>query len=155
MKKQITLLLLFVFALAVSVKADDMVLQIWQSDGKVVNIDLNEQPVTRYADGNLIITTTSTTITYPLEKVAKYTYVSADGISNLESMRTTFSQDGETLIFTGLAQGTEIAVYASSGQVIRKTNAGPQAKTTVSVSNLPPGVYLVKVNSFTYKITTR
>ena len=153
MKKQFSLIILFVFAL--SVMADDMLLQIWQSDGKVVNIDLNEQPVTTYSDGNLIITTTKTTITYPLEKVVKYTYVSAEGIESIDAMNTKFSQDGETLTFSGLSQGTEIAVYASSGQMMRKTNAGPQAKTTVSVSDLPPGVYLVKVNSVTYKITKR
>ena len=98
-----------------------MFLQIWQSDGKIVNIDLDEQPVTTYSDGNLVITTTKAVISYPLEKVAKYTYFSADGISNLESMRTKFSQDGETLIFTGLEQGTEIAVYASSGQMMHRT----------------------------------
>ena len=153
MKKLLSLIILFVFAL--SAMADDMILQIWQSDGKVVNIDLNEQPVTRYADGNLIITTTKTTITYPLEKVAKYTYVSAEGIQSLEGMRSKFSQDGETLTFSGLKQGTEIAVYASSGQVLRKTKTGSHAKTTVSVSDLPSGVYLVKVNSVTYKITKR
>lgn len=135
--------------------ADDMILQIWQSDGKVVNIDLDEQPVTTYSEGNLIITTKNTVITYPLEKVAKYTYVTADGISNLESMRTKFSRDGETLIFAGLEQGTEIALYASSGQMMHRTKVGPQAKTIVSVSDLPPGVYLVKVNSITYKITKR
>ena len=66
-----------------------------------------------------------------------------------------FSQDGETLIFTGLEQGTEIAVYASSGQMMHRTKASLLAKTTVSVSDLPRGVYLVKVNSFTYKITKR
>lgn len=153
MRKFLTLFFLFVFAHFMM--ADDMILQIWQSDGKVVNIDLNEQPVTTYLDGNLIITTTNTVITYPLEKVAKYTYVTADGISNLENLRTKFSRDGETLIFTGLEQGTEISVYASSGQMMLRTKAGHQAKTTVSVSDLPPGVYLVKVNSITYKITKR
>ena len=153
MKKLLSLIILFVFAH--SVMADDMLLQIWQSDGNVVNIDLSEEPVTRYADGNLIITTTKTTISYPLEKVAKYTYISADGIESVNGMRSKFSQDGETLIFSGLAQGTEISVYASSGQMIRKTKAGHQAKTTVSVSSLPPGVYMVKVNSITYKITKR
>ena len=153
MKKLITLLILFVFAL--SMMADDMLLQIWQSDGNVVTIDLNEQPVTRYADGNLIITTTKTTITYPLEKVVKFTYISADGISSIEGMRSKFSQDGETLFFSGLTQGTEIALYSSSGLIMRKVKTGPLAETTVSVSDLPPGVYLVKVNSFTYKITKR
>ena len=63
-------------------KADDMILQILQSDGQVVNIDLKDEPKTTYENGNLIITTTKTTITYPLEKVKRYTYVSALGISS-------------------------------------------------------------------------
>ncbi len=81
MKKVFLLLSLFVLALpAIS---DDMILQIWQSDGNVVSINLNEQPVTTYSEGNLTITTTKTIITYPLEKVVKYTYVSAEGIDSL------------------------------------------------------------------------
>lgn len=153
MKKLLSLLILFVFAH--SAVADDIILQIWQSDGKVVNIDLNEQPLTRYVDGNLIITTTKTTITYPLEKVVKYTYAPADVIESINGMRLDFSQDGETLTFSELTEGTEITVYSSSGQLIRKTKSGRQSKTTVSVSDLPAGVYLVKVNSVTYKITKR
>lgn len=153
MKKLLTFLFLFVFAH--SVMADDMLLQIWQSDGQVVTINLNEEPMTTYSEGNLIITTTKAVISYPLENVVKYTYISADGITTLESMNTKFSQDGETLTFTGLAQGTEIAVYASSGQMMHRTKAGSNTKTIVSVSDLPPGVYLVKVNSVTYKITKR
>lgn len=154
MKKTLSLLLLFVFTL--STMADDMILQIWQSDGKVVNIDLNEQPVTRYSDGNLIITTNKATISYPLEKVTKYTYTTPELILGLENMTSTkFSKDGESLTFSNLAQGTEIFVYSSSGQMMRKTKAGNQSKTTVSVSDLPTGVYLIKVNSITYKITKR
>ena len=153
MKKLLSLLIFFVFAL--SVMADDMLLQIWQADGQVVIINLNEEPVTTYSEGNLIITTTKGVISYPLENVVKYTYISADGISSPEGMNTKFSQDGETLIFSGLTQGTEIAVYSSAGLVMHKVKAGIQSKTTVSISDLPPGVYLVKVNSATYKITKR
>ena len=40
--------------------ADGRTLQIWQADGQIVTISLNEEPVTTYSEGNLIITTTST-----------------------------------------------------------------------------------------------
>lgn len=49
-------------------------LQVWQADGKVVTYALDEEPVTTYADGNLVIKTSKTTITYPLEDVRKFTY---------------------------------------------------------------------------------
>ena len=148
-------LILSLFVLALPAISEDMILQIWLSDENVVSINLNEQPVTTYSEGNLPITTTKTVITYPLEKVAKYTYVSAEGIDSLEGMKSQFSQDGETLTFTGLNPGTEIALYSSAGMVMQKVKAENQHKTTVSVSDLPPGVYLVKVNEITYKITKR
>jgi type II secretory pathway pseudopilin PulG len=49
-------------------------LQVWQADGKVVTYALDEEPVTTYVDGNLVIKTSKTTITYPLEDVRKFTY---------------------------------------------------------------------------------
>ena len=150
-------MLLFFFTLAVvhPVMAEDLLLQIWQTDGQVTTINLNEEPVTTYSEGNLIITTTKAVITYPLEKVAKYTYVSTEGIETIDAMNTKFSLDGETLYFSGLKQGTEIAVYASSGQMMRKVKTGRLNSTTVSVSGFAPGMYLVKVNGLTYKITKR
>ena len=53
---------------------EGMVLQVLLSDGQVVSIDLNEEPRTTYRDGNLVITSTKNTMTYPLEQVKRFTY---------------------------------------------------------------------------------
>ena len=150
--------LLFFLTLTLScslAKADDMILQILQSDGQVVNIDLKDEPKTTYENGNLIITTTKTTITYPLEKVKRYTYVSALGISSPNVVGVSFSQDGETLTFKGLKPTTKIMLYSTSGQVLRTIKPNNSDKIAVSISQYPAGVYLVKVNDVTYKITKR
>ena len=151
------LLLLFLSFTAVFVaKADDQVLRIWQADGQVQTIKLDEQPVTKYVDGNLVITTTRTTITYPLDKVRKYTYGSVtDGITIPQVMNAAFSKDGETLTFTNLKPQTGIALYNVSGQLLRQESAPQNGKAVISVSNLPVGVYVVKVNGATYKISKR
>ena len=135
--------------------ADDYVLQVWQSDGQVVAINLNEEPRTTYSDGNLIITTTQTTITYPLERVRRYTYVlSSDGI-NSPTIRVEFSIDGETLTITGMKQGSTVMLYNTTGQLLRSISTTAQGKVTVSVSQLPTGIYVVKANGATYKITKK
>jgi len=134
-------------------KADDMLLQIWQSDGLLMAINLNEEPKTTYVDGNLVITTTKTTITYPLEKVKKYTYVATDDVPIIEGMSTKISQDGESITFSGLKEGTEISVYSSAGKIVRKQKSSKEKTTTVSVSDLPSGAYIITVDSITYKIT--
>ena len=72
MKKAILSLFAIVFSMAVH--AVEAKLQVWQADGEVVTFDLDEEPVTTYADGNLVIKTSKKTITYPLEKVKKFTY---------------------------------------------------------------------------------
>ena len=72
MKRTILFLIISVFSL--TAQADDSKLLVWQADGKVVTFSLDEEPVTTFSDGNLVITTTSKTVTYPLEQVRKYTY---------------------------------------------------------------------------------
>lgn len=56
-------------------KVDEAGLQVWMSDDQVVTISLDEEPKTTYSDGKLIITTSKTAVTYPLEDVRKFTYV--------------------------------------------------------------------------------
>ena len=148
------LLLLFLFLASIVAKADDQVLQIWQSDGKVMTIKLSEEPKTSYVDGNLVIKTTKTTITFPLEKVKKYTYASEpSGIDSPIAMQSEVSADGETLTFKGIKPNTSIYLYNAAGQLLRTIKSDKTNKATVSVSRFPIGVYIVKVNGVTYKIT--
>ena len=149
------LLLLLVFSTVSVTYADDWILQIWQNDGNVMNINLNDEPVTTYSEGNLLIRTKNSSITYPLEKVKKYTFVSSSDIQEINGMDASFSQDGETLIFRNLKENTNIEIFTVSGQVVKKINNGKHSKATVSVSNLPIGVYVIKANDLTFKITKR
>lgn len=152
---------LLVLALALAYQlptwADGHALQIWQADGQIVTISLNEEPVTTYSEGNLIITTTSTTITYPLEQIDRYTYVTenvSEGDGVPDGIKSIFSNDGETLTLKGLKSISEICIYSASGQLIRTVKASGD-KVAVSLSQLPTGVYLVKANGVTYKISKR
>ena len=152
---RIILLLLF-FATLTVVKADDRVLQVWLADGQVVSISLNDEPRTTYQDGNLVITTSKNSVTYPLEQVKRFTYVSlADGIDAPRAVGAAFSTDGETLTFTGLQPHTSIYLYNVAGQLLKTLDSGDRSKAVISASRLPIGVYIVKVNGGTYKIRKR
>ena len=153
MKRILLLTLIFVSTIA---KADEKMLQVWQTDGQIVNISLKEEPITTYSDGNLVIKTTKTSISYPLEKVKKYTYTTvADGITTPQTMNAAFSKDGETLTFTDVRPNTKILLYNVAGQLLRRINSDKTGKVIVSVSGFPTGVYVVKANGGTYKITKR
>lgn len=145
-------------ALATSMvaKANDRVLKVWQSDGQVLTISLNDEPRTTYQDGNLVITTINNSVTYPLEMVKRYTYVSIPtGIDSPKSVGASFSNDGETLTFTGLKPHTKVLLYNVGGQLLKTLDNGDNSKMVISASNLPYGVYIVKVNGGNYKIMKR
>ena len=150
-------LLLAVLCLCSSaIKADDMVLQVWLADGQTMSINLSEEPRTTYSDGNLVIMTTKTTVTFPLEKVKKFTYRDAsNGINQPNVVKAAFSADGETLSFSDLKSGTTILLYNVAGQLLRSVTPDSGNRAVVSVSQLPTGVYVVKMNDATYKITKR
>ena len=157
--KKCLMALAMALACQMPASAGGRALQVWQTDGQKVTISLNEEPRTTYSEGNLIITTTKTTITYPLEQVRKYTYIldepTSEGDGVPDGIKSILSDDGETLIFKGLKPNTEVLLYSASGQLMRKfkpTNSNPVA---VSVSQLPTGVYIVKANGVTYKISKR
>ena len=153
--KKLLLLLTVLFA-ASSAKADDKILQVLLSDGQVVSINLNEEPRTTYQDGNLVITTTNNSVTYPLERVRRFTYLSNNtGIDAPNTLGATFSNDGETLTFTGLKPHSKITLYNVAGQLLKTLDNGDSNKIVISASQLPFGVYVVKVNGGTYKIMKR
>ncbi len=136
--------------------AQDKYLQVLQKDGQVMSFNLKEEPKTTYSEGKLIITTTKTKISYPLEQVHRFTYSDGtNGIMSTYSMKVTLSDNGEVLTFDGLRPQTSITLYNIAGQLLSITNSDSSPQVKVSVSDLPTGVYIIKVNGVSYKISKR
>lgn len=155
MKRFLLHLLIAATALFASA-SNDWVLQVWKTDGQVLKIGLDQEPKTSYDDGQLIITTLSNTVSFPLESVRRYTY--SNGLTGLDTpnaAKATFSNNGETLTFTGLRPNTEVTLYNVAGQLLRRVVADGSSHLTISVSDLAMGVYVVKADHVTYKITKR
>ena len=68
MRKLLTTL--FLVAVATVAWAQNAV-AVWQQDGKVAKFGFSEKPVVTYADNNLVITTTQTTVEYPIYLLRK------------------------------------------------------------------------------------
>ena len=151
-----TMALLVAMATSLTAHAANRALKVWQADGQVLVINLSDEPRTTYSNGNLMITSKQSSVTLPLERVRRYTYVDvANGIDELKDVRAAISKNGETLTLTGLKSGTEVMLYNTAGQLLRHLTADGQSPLIVSVATLPTGVYVVKVKDITYKITKR
>lgn len=153
MKKLLILIqILFIAGIAF---ADDQCLMIWMTDGSAKAIALSDEPVTTFADGNMVVKTSKSTISFPLSIVAKYTYdFMPDDIAAPKTEKISFSSDGNSITFNGLKENTEIKVFSTSGVLVKQQTA-MHSPATVTLNDLPSGVYAVKVDGITYSILKR
>ena len=131
-------------------------LVIWQKDGSKVSYNLDERPKTTFTTEDLVITTATTTINYPLSKIQRSTYdggslsvrdIKADGIN--------ISHEGDIIVVKGLASGKSVTVYSIDGkQLLSKLSDGSD-RLTLSLAKLPAGVYVIKGDEITYKFLKR
>lgn len=149
----ISILLLAVFYCS---KLSAQRLVIWQKDGTKVSYDLDEQPKTTFTTEDLVITTTATIINFPLSNIQRYTYeggalsvkdIKADGIS--------ISHVGDNVIVKGLTNGKSVTVYTIDGKQLMTKRSDGSNILTLSLANLPAGVYMIKADEITYKFLKR
>lgn len=131
-------------------------LVIWQKNGTKVSYNLDERPKTTFTAEDLVITTATATISYPLVKIQRYTYeggtlsvqyVKADGIS--------ISHEGDNVIVKGLTNGKSVTVYSIDGKQLKTKCSDGSDSLTLSLANLPAGVYMIKADEITYKFLKR
>ena len=145
-------LILFLMCFCGSIMADQ-VLQIVKADGQTHTINLNQEPVTFYEDGNLVITTINATISYPLETVHKFVYISGSSdIQDIKGDRFEISRDGKFLTLSGLEKDTEAYLYSVNGMLMERIHVTASTSISINLESYPLGVYMIKVDGATYKI---
>lgn len=131
-------------------------LVILQKDGSKVSYDLDELPVTTFTTTDLVITTKTATINYPLSTIHRYTFEGVpEGIDDEKVGGINVFHNGDNIIVKGLPYGKTVGVYSVDGiQLMTKRSDGSK-QTTLSHSQLPAGVYIIKADNITYKFTKR
>ena len=131
----------------------DQMLQVVKMDGQTHTINLNQEPVTTYEDGNLVITTINATISYPLETIRKFVYISGtDDIQNIKGDKFEISKDGKFLTLSGLKSDTEAYLYSVNGMLMERIRVTSSTSISINLESYPLGVYMIKVDGATYKI---
>ena len=154
-----TLVLMLLLAATVSSLADSQRLVVWQKSGQKVYFDLTEEPETTFEDGNLVIRTSRTTVSYPLTGVLRYTYeggtITDVGDVKMRPGEVRFLQNAEQMAFDGLQDGTILEVYTLDGVKIKTVKAQGGQRTVVSLADQAAGTYVVKAGEATYKFMKR
>ena len=130
----------------VGATAQEKALRVELTDGKAEYFKLAENPVMTFEGENVRIASPALTSDYPRADVVSMTFVDASaGISAPAQNATVYSYDGTTFSCPGNA----ITVYDLQG--VRLADAAD----SVSLAGFPAGVYVIRTNNKSIKVTKK
>lgn len=129
-------------------------ISIHQKDGKVASFAFSEKPIVTYADNQLVITTTKTSVQYPLYLLQKIDFELTDATA-IEQVKpdAKFRFTDGTLYITGGDPGSLVYIYSMRGTTEGHYRIDDAGNAVISLQSLSKGLYIVKTNHFTFKFT--
>ena len=155
MKKLSLIFSLLCFGLSLQAETN---LVVWKKDGSKVAFALSEKPIVTFSENSLMINTTTVSVSYDLEDMAKFTYEdpNEEGIRNIENDKeSSFKFDGEMLLFPSLKAGSKVAIHNLGGVLVFSRTIEAAGDYSFPLSHLDKGVYVVSVDGLTFKIVKR
>ena len=149
------LLTTFVLFAAVALWAQNAV-AIHQADGQVATFAFTEKPVVTYSGNDLVLTTTKTSVQYPIYKLKKIDFnVSFDDLTGIKAAKEKADaqfrfRDG-TLTVRGGEAGSHVYIYNIKGVKVGQYRLDSDGNATIPLSDLSKDFYVVKSQSFTFK----
>lgn len=162
MKKTIILLTTMLLALPAAMLAQTgggqkQQLVVWLANGQKVYHNLTDEPVTTFDEDALYLNSATTTISYPLSQVLRYTYTGIEGVptSVVRPGEIRFAQGSDQMTFDGLPDGLRLDVYSPDGKLLQTLTAHDGQTTLISLMGQPAGTYIIKAGDATYKFMKR
>ena len=118
---------------------------------------LKDKPKVTFEGTSLKVSAATGDVSFALADVMRFTYAkkSTSGISEQVENPTGVSFEGDVLVNSQLKANTTASIYALDGKLIRQLKPQRAGTYRISLSELPSGLYLVKADNVTYKITKR
>lgn len=118
---------------------------------------LKDKPKVTFEGTSLKVSAATGDVSFALVDVMRFTYAkkSTSGISEQVENPTGVSFEGDVLVISQLKANTTASIYALDGKLIRQLKPQRAGTYRISLSELPSGLYLVKADNVTYKITKR
>lgn len=125
------------------------------SNGTNASFALADDPKVSVTNNTLQVETSTQTITVQFEDLKNFTFHDSTTGIDKEAIDKHFQLENGIISFDGLKAGETVAVYSISGIVMLQTSASTDGCATIDTSTLPIGVYVVRTNSTTIKISNK
>jgi len=126
--------------------------------GKTVAYALDGRPQVAVNGSVVTLTDKTSTVEYPLADVVKYLLGKPGEDSSINSLTADsgkFRQSAGILTLSGFSAGAKVAVYGVGGSMAESLAIGSDGRLEVSLAGYPAGVYIVNVESRTFKFFKR
>lgn len=147
-------LLLSLLALFCSIiaKAEDKSLIITFSDNTTQTFVLSALPQITMANNKMTISASGTTAEYDLYKIKTFTFSGTTGIENIEN-NSSIITEGDRIIVEGA--NANVKIFSVDGKTATLKTTKLSNSTVIDISSLGRGVYIIKVNDKTLKISKK
>lgn len=137
-------------------KAEGQTLVLWHADGTTTDVELLTQPLVKFENGKVLITSMVLNMEYPKKDILRFTYkgTNQSGIDAVKAEADYSQKDGQ-LIFHGIKEADKIAVYNTSGMRLPVNISISGTDACLSLNSIPKGVFLLSVNGKTSKFTRK
>jgi len=155
--RQTCVFLCFLLSFSLAIRAEEAIvvtLEVWTHNGEKIIYGLNERPVVTYSGDNLVITTEDISINYPLADLHKFTFGTSkvSRVDEVSSPAGKIQQQDKTLIFNDFSPNEKVSIYNIDGRQEVVCNIASDGSSSISISSLSAGVYIVKTKSIVHKI---
>ncbi len=134
---------------------DNATLVLWLSDGTKTDIEVSQLPQIKFENDKVIITSSVLNMEYKAEEVLRFTYKGEGTAISPIHDEAGVSQENGRLVFHGISSANQVSVYSTNGMRIPVSLSNNGGFYSLSLSTIPTGVYILKVNGKTSKFTKK
>jgi len=149
---------LFLFGAATVMAQNVLVIHLTNgSEERLILLD--EEPVITFSGDKIMISkkSSSTELELSMAAVNYFNYEGGSGTTSIEGTTTPDGMifTGDHISFSGLPAGSDVFIYGVGGQLFMSTKADDEGNAYIDLTSLNTGVYIVKANNITTKITKK
>jgi hypothetical protein len=125
--------------------------------GQRTEYALTETPKLTYDGNTVTLTTTKVSVDYTASNILKVmlTDISSTGINDVESSLGNILLSNDEVRMSGLAADESVTLYNVNGMLLSSWKATSMGELTISLSDLSRGVYIIKANHQSFKVTRK
>lgn len=126
--------------------------------GKVAELAFKYKPVITFTDTDAVLTTVvngrEVVVSYPLEKLTKFTFVTKDltAVEEVEDRNVQFLIEDYTVTITGAKPEIVVRLIASDGKQLGAYKTDKDGSVSFSIAELADGTYIIASQDITFKI---